>query len=89
MLIANADALEPGDLERHAADLGLDVVRFIEDLASQRHRSRVQRDVDSADDSGVTGIPTFFLNGRRHHGAYDITSLTTLLRQELAATARE
>jgi Na+/H+ antiporter NhaA len=85
-LIANAEALEPDDLARYARDLGLDGALFKEDLASRRHRSRVQRDVSSADDSGVTGTPTFFLNGRRHHGPYDIASLTRLLRHELAAT---
>ena len=25
----------------------------------------------SADASGVAGTPTFFINGRRHQGAYD------------------
>ena len=33
---------------------------------------RVEADVDSADDSGVRGTPTFFVNGRRRTGAYDI-----------------
>jgi protein-disulfide isomerase len=33
-------------------------------------------DVESADLSGVSGTPTFFVNGRRHHGSYDIASLT-------------
>jgi protein-disulfide isomerase len=37
----------------------------------------VAEDVDSADLSGVSGTPTFFINGRRHYGAYDIASLTT------------
>jgi protein-disulfide isomerase len=45
----------------------------------------VARDVDSADRSGVAGTPTFFVNGRRHHGAYDIGSLTAAV---LAARAR-
>ena len=31
-------------------------------------------DVDSADRSGVSGTPTGFVNGRRHHGAYDAAS---------------
>jgi protein-disulfide isomerase len=35
----------------------------------------------SADASGVTGTPTFFINGRRHYGAYDIDSLTAAVRQ--------
>jgi protein-disulfide isomerase len=32
--------------------------------------------VASADESGVSGTPTFFVNGRRHYGAYDIGTLT-------------
>ena len=34
--------------------------------------ARVAEDVDGADLSGVSGTPTFFINGRRHYGAYDI-----------------
>jgi hypothetical protein len=41
--------------------------------------------VDSADLSGVWGTPTFFINGKRHHGAYDIDTLTGAVR---AARAR-
>jgi protein-disulfide isomerase len=36
----------------------------------------VAEDVASADASGVAGTPTFFINGRRHQGAYDIDTLT-------------
>ena len=36
--------------------------------------------MDSADLSGVTGTPTFFVNGKRHHGAYDINTLTEAVR---------
>jgi len=42
-------------------------------------------DVDSADLSGVTDTPTFFINGRRHYGAYDINTLSAGVR---AAGAR-
>ena len=38
------------------------------------------RDVESADASGVAGTPTFFVNGRRHYGAYDLDSLTAAVR---------
>ncbi len=37
---------------------------------------RVAEDVASADESGVSGTPTFFINGRRHYGVYDIDALT-------------
>ena len=41
---------------------------------------RIARDVASADESGVSGTPTFFINGRRHQGAYDIATLTAEVR---------
>ncbi len=40
----------------------------------------VAEDVESADLSGVAGTPTFFVNGRRHHGAYDIEGLSQAVR---------
>ena len=32
------------------------------------------------DESGVSGTPTFFINGRRHYGVYDIETLTAAVR---------
>jgi Na+/H+ antiporter NhaA len=85
LLLSRQSSLELEDLARHAAELGLDVDRFTEDLLSRRFAMRVARDVESADESGVAGTPTFFINGRRHHGAYDIDSLTDALRREADA----
>ncbi len=48
----------------------------------------IAQDVESADLSGVSGTPTFFINGQRHYGAYDIDTLTAAInaeRQRLAA----
>ncbi len=85
LLFDNQDTLRAHELVRHAETLGLDVERFREDLNRHLGASRVAEDLDSADLSGVTGTPTFFINGRRHHGAYDIGSLTAAVR---AARAR-
>jgi protein-disulfide isomerase len=79
-LLWHQDALEPGDLVRHAEQIGLDVERFENDLATHVGAARVADDVDSADLSGVTGTPTFFINGRRHYGAYDLETLSTAVR---------
>jgi Na+/H+ antiporter NhaA len=79
-LLAHQDALTPSDLRRHAEELSLDVERFWDELRHHEHASRVAEDVASADASGVSGTPTFFINGRRHHGAYDIDTLTTAVR---------
>jgi predicted DsbA family dithiol-disulfide isomerase len=72
-------------LTRDAADLGLDVDRFAADLASRRHARRVARDVETAERSGVAGTPTFFINGHRLQGAYDLGTLTNKLRLVVAA----
>jgi len=58
-----------------AAELGLDTERFAAELEAGLHRERVERDLRSAEASGVTGTPTFFVNGNRHFGAYDAGSL--------------
>ncbi|MEX0988909.1 MAG: Na+/H+ antiporter NhaA [Actinomycetota bacterium] len=86
VLFAHQDALRLADLRGYARDLGLDVDRFSAELASRRHTLRVARDVESADVSGVAGTPTFFVNGRRHYGAYDEATLLQLLREALAET---
>ena len=76
LLFENQEALGVKDLLRHAEEIGLDVDRFREALKQRKGAARVARDVESADLSGVSGTPTFFINGRRHHGAYDIDSLS-------------
>lgn len=76
LLLDRQDALGGQDLLRYAQELGLDVAQFRRDLEQHRGARRVAEDVDSADLSGVSGTPTFFVNGRRHRGAYDIASLT-------------
>jgi Na+/H+ antiporter NhaA len=85
LLFAHQDALRPKDLMRSAEQLGLDVERFGGDLRRHAGAGRVARDVDSADLSGVAGTPTFFVNGRRHHGEYDVATLTATVQ---AARAR-
>jgi Na+/H+ antiporter NhaA len=79
-LFEHQDELLPKQLIGHAEALGLDVERFREDLRERRWRRRVERDVEGADESGVSGTPTFFINGRRHHGVYDVEALRAAVR---------
>jgi protein-disulfide isomerase len=80
-LLAGQDALTPPDLGRYAEEIGLDVERFWDELTRREHAARVADDVATADASGVAGTPTFFINGRRHQGAYDIEALTEEVRK--------
>jgi protein-disulfide isomerase len=84
LLFQHQDALGTEDLKKYAGDLGLDVEVFAEKLRRRKFGPRVMRDIDSADQSGVTGTPTFFVNGRRHQGAYDLDTLSALVRSALA-----
>ena len=85
LLLEHQGDLGPSDLVGYAEQLGLDVDRFHDDLRQGMGAQRIEEDVDSADQSGVTGTPTFFVNGRRHAGAYDIETLSAVVR---AAGAR-
>jgi Na+/H+ antiporter NhaA len=81
LLLDNQDRLTPTDLARHANDIGLDMHRFWDDLRTRDYAERVGQDVASADTSGVAGTPTFFINGARHQGAYDIETLSDAVRR--------
>ena len=87
LLLRNQDALTPGDLGGYASELGLDVERFAADLEKHVGAARVAEDVDGADLSNVSGTPTFFINGRRHYGAYDIETLAGAARAARARAA--
>jgi Na+/H+ antiporter NhaA len=77
-LLVAQDELTVRDLKRHAEALG--VARFWDELRRREHAERVADDVSSADASGVAGTPSFFINGRRHHGAYDVDTLSGAVR---------
>jgi len=86
LLLDHQDALRPGDLIGYADHLRLDVERFTNGLREHVGAARVADDVDSADLSGVSGTPTFFINGGRHYGAYDIVTLSAAVRAAGART---
>ena len=82
LLFENHDALGEDDLEGYAGMLGLDTARFKDELSRKLYAARVGRDVRLGRQSGVTGTPTFFINGSRH------TDETTLERLVLSVSQR-
>jgi Na+/H+ antiporter NhaA len=83
-LLEHQDSLTATDLLQHAAAIGLDTERFTRDMRERAGAAKVAADTDSADQSNVSGTPTFFINGRRHQGAYDIGTLTVAVRSAKA-----
>jgi Na+/H+ antiporter NhaA len=80
ILLSHQGELNLRDLIRYADELDLDVDRFKDELRRREHAARISEDVASADESGVSGTPTFFINGRRHYGVYDIDTLSEAVR---------
>ena len=88
LLLQHQNALTRDDLLHYAERLDLDTARLGDDLDRGAYATRIAQDVESADLSGVSGTPTFFINGQRHYGAYDIDTLTAAItaeRQRIAA----
>jgi Na+/H+ antiporter NhaA len=71
---------------RAGRSLRLDLDRFFADLGRHAHADRIARDVRSADASNVAGTPTFFIDGRRYDGAFDLDSLTAGLAAALRSS---
>lgn len=77
--------LDKDDLIEYATEIGLDVVQFEKDLDESTFSTRVEEDFVDGLRSGVTGTPTFFINGERYDGAWDFESLLEAIRKPLGA----
>jgi protein-disulfide isomerase len=85
LLYENQRRLRDQDLRDYAEELGLDIGLFDNQLAEGVHAARVHEDFMSGVRSGVNGTPTFYINGARHDGSYDIETLLAALRRAAAA----
>jgi protein-disulfide isomerase len=74
-LFEHQHALKDADLRQYAIDLGLEPVQFDRDRTSPDVARRIDRDRTSGERSGVMGTPTFYVNGVRHDGPFDVDSL--------------
>jgi Na+:H+ antiporter, NhaA family len=88
LLFERQNALDFESLVAYAAELGLDVLRFGNELRAGIHRERVQQDFVSGVRSGVNGTPTFFINGVRYDGAWDLDSLLEAIEKPLGFRIR-
>jgi NhaA family Na+:H+ antiporter len=88
-LFRHQDRLDSPALVEYAQAIGLDLQRFVRELADGVHVARVREDFASGVASGVSGTPTFFINGRRHEGPWDFESLSAaLILAETSSAAR-
>jgi len=72
-------------LKQFATDLGLDMVRFNNCLDSGQQAAAVQKDAAEAQKIGLSGTPSFFLNGHFFTGALQYEDLRQMVLRELSA----
>jgi protein-disulfide isomerase len=89
LLFEHQDELEPEALVQYARQLGLDAGRFLSDLQGHRWEERVVADIESADASGVAGTPSFFVNGQRQTGAFDLETLARAVQSARTRALRK
>ena len=79
-LYENSPLLDYDHLLAYARMTNLDRRRFAGDIEKRAYLPRVREDVASGVQSEVKGTPTFFINGMRHPGGYDLESLLEALQ---------
>lgn len=88
LLFKNQDALSDANLIEYAEQIGLDKEVFQRDLEGGRFKDRVDEDYRSGERSGVNGTPTFYINGERYDGPWDIESLVEEIEKPIGVQVR-
>jgi protein-disulfide isomerase len=83
-LFASAPALSDDDIVKAGQQVGLDVAKLKDALATRRHADRILRDQRLVTSLGANGTPAFFVNGRKISGALPFESFRTVVDEELA-----
>lgn len=80
--------LNLSDLKGFAKELGLDTQAFDQCLEEGKYLTQVKKDLDEGQKLGVTGTPTFFINGRPLSGSQPFGQFKKLIDRELARQAK-
>jgi protein-disulfide isomerase len=67
----------------YATELGLNIEQFTADLQNPDYLARIERDQADGEALGVTGTPTFFINGRRVE-ELSADAIIAMIEEELA-----
>jgi protein-disulfide isomerase len=78
---------ETPDLKQQAQALNLDTAKFDKCLDSGEEAARVKKDQEEGTRLGLSGTPSFFLNGHFFTGAVDYSTLHKMIEQQLYLTA--
>jgi len=87
-LLEHQEALELSHILEYADQLDLDLEQFKNDLEEHTYAERVREDFHGGIRSGVNGTPSFFINGTRYDGAWDLESLIDAVEKPLGVQVR-
>lgn len=83
LLYAGFPNLSRNTVLGYAKELHLDMNRFVRDLDSHKFRARVQMEEQEGESAGVGGTPTFFIDGKKYNGLFDVASIVPIVKKEL------
>jgi protein-disulfide isomerase len=86
-MFANFRQLTEANILRWAGELGLDMNAFKAALDSGKYRAVIDREVNEGTGVGVMGTPTFFINGKRYNGPFEVEALKPIIEAELKTSA--
>ena len=85
-LFANSRRLTRENIDQWAREIGLDMNRFNADLDSGKYNAVISKEEKQGDDLGVNGTPSFFINGKRYNGPFQLAAVKPLIESELRST---
>jgi len=83
LLYAGFPDISRGRVMGYAKQIGLDINRFTADLDSHKFTARVHAEEKEGENAGVSGTPTFYINGKKYNGTFDVASVAPLIRKEM------
>ncbi len=84
LLFARQDKLDDQGLKEMAGQLGIDQERFNNSLDSGKYAAAVELDLVDGSKAGVSGTPSFFINGRPLEDRFSYESIRKIVLEELA-----
>lgn len=82
LLFESQDKLDKDSLKNYASELELNIESFNLCLDEEKYKNEVERDINDAEKAGVTGTPTFFINGRKVVGAQSFEVFDDIIKEE-------
>ncbi|GHT62735.1 hypothetical protein FACS189451_07810 [Bacteroidia bacterium] len=85
MIFEHQHHLDDASLVSYAQQIGMDIAEFEKNFGNEATVEKVRSDVESGDQYGVEGTPTFFINGKRFEGNWMSDEFPQYLKKVIAA----